>query len=256
MWVAKPKNKKSVIVGWYRHADVYRYQHTIDDMYYNVVAKTENCHLLPENKRNFVIPGAQKNGAGMGMGQSAIWYADSEYAKNEFVPKVFEYIENYEKNDGEFINKIWTDKEINKKYTGNKSDEELLHLAKNPDTSPEKALLYINASLEYGEAQDKLHIKADILRELFQFTKSIPYYEKAYSLDNSDFKCLAELFDMYRLTGQTEKELETGQLLEKSECFTEFPDSKYLFYNYMICCFEKLNLITMADSYMNKLHTI
>ncbi|MDE5771259.1 MAG: hypothetical protein K2I06_06465, partial [Ruminococcus sp.] len=234
VWVAKPKNKSSVIVGWYRHADVYRFQHHIDDIYYSVVADVENCHLLPESKRDFVIPRAQKSGAGMGMGQSAIWYADSEYAKKEFVPKVFEYIKNYEKNDGEFINKVWLDDELNKKYDGNKSDDELLQLAKSPDTPSEKALLYINASLEYGETPEKLFIKADVLWELLQFTRAVPYYEKAYSLDNSDFELLAKLFEVYAFTEQTEKAVKTGEILEKSEYFAEISyDDKVIFYNAM-----------------------
>lgn len=97
VWVAKPdeKNSHSVIVGWYRHADVYRY--VIDDDCHNIVAKAENCHLLPVDKRKFIIPRASQNGKGKGMGQSAIWYADSEYAKKEFVPKVVDYISKYEK---------------------------------------------------------------------------------------------------------------------------------------------------------------
>ena len=36
------------------------------------------------------------------MGQSPIWFADSEYAQNEYIPKVLEYIDSY---DGEYINK-------------------------------------------------------------------------------------------------------------------------------------------------------
>ncbi|MDE5582345.1 MAG: hypothetical protein K2J08_01385 [Ruminococcus sp.] len=255
VWVAKPKNKNSVIVGWYRHAKVYKYNQT-DLPYnygYNIVADANNCHLLPENKRNFVIPRASKSGAGKGMGQSAIWYADSEYAKKEFVPKVIEYIDNYEKNDGEFINKVWTEKELNKKYIGDKDDSELLKLAKDVNVSPEKALLYINASLEYGETQDKLHTKADVLRELFQFTRAVPYYEKAYSLDNSDFELLSKLFEVYALTEQTEKAVKTGEILEKSEYFADYtPDDKIIFYNTMGTGYEELNLITLSENYFKK----
>ncbi|MCM1314195.1 MAG: hypothetical protein NC205_08295 [Prevotella sp.] len=105
VWVAKPDkpDSHSVIVGWYKNATVYRYSQTnLSYRYgiyrdYNIVADAKNCYLLPENKRNFIIPRASKSGKGKGMGQSPIWYADSEYAKKEFVPKVLEYIENYEK---------------------------------------------------------------------------------------------------------------------------------------------------------------
>lgn len=259
VWVAKPdeKSSHSVIVGWYRHADVYRKWQNDSELDYNISAKAENCHLLPVDKRRFIIPRASKNGKGRGMGQSAIWYADSEYAQKEFVPEVIEYIDKYEKNDGEFINKVWTEEKLNKKYNGNKSDDELLKLAKDVNTPPEKALEYINASLEYGETSDKFHTKADILHELFQFTKSVPYYEKSYSLDNSNFECLKNLFNMYYLTEQTEKAVETGKLLEKSDYFAEFStDDKIRFYNIMIISCEKLNLATTAESYINKLDAI
>lgn len=148
-------------------------------------------------------------------------------------------------------------KKLNKKYNGNKSDEELLKLADNFDTPPEKALEYINKSLEYGETDYKLLIKAHILYELFQFTKAIPYYKKAYLLDNSNFECLKNLFDMYCLKEQTEKVLETGQLLEKSEYFNEFTfDDKIAFYNTMIIGCKNSNLIALADSYINKLENL
>lgn len=259
VWVAKPdkKNSRSVIVGWYRHADVYRKWQNDGEWDYNISAKAENCHLLPVDEQTFIMPRAGAKGKGKGMGQSAIWYADSEYARKEFVPQVVDYINNYEKNIGKFANKVWTEKELNKKYIGNKSDNELLQLARDGNISPEKSLEYINASLEYGKTSDKLHIKADILTELFQFTKAIPYYKKAYLLDNSNFESLKELFDMYCLTEQTEKALETGQLLEKSEYFNEFtPDNKIVFYNAMIIGCENLNLVTLADSYINKLNAI
>lgn len=93
VWVAKPKGKNPVIVGWYQHAKVYRKMQTrCGNWEYNVEADAENCHLLPENERKFPIPRASKEGAGKGMGRSSIWYADSDYAKNKFVPEVIEYI--------------------------------------------------------------------------------------------------------------------------------------------------------------------
>lgn len=259
VWVAKPNENKShsVIVGWYRHADVYKKWQNNGEWDYNISAKAENCRLLPVDARNFIIPRASKSGKGMGMGQSSVWYADSEYAQKEFVSEVVRYIDDYEKNIGKFANKVWTEKELNKKYIENKSDDELLEIAGNVDTPPEKALLYINGSLEYGETSDKLHIKADILCELFQFKKSVPYYEKAYFLDNSNCKCLERLFEMYCITGQTEKAIETGQLLEKSDYFAELPtNDKIRFYTAMIIGCEELNLLTMSDSYADKLNKI
>ena len=93
IWVARKPNARSVIVGWYRNATVYREPGIITDgnisLYdkdgsnvwqYDIKVKEEDAHLLPADKRNFVMPRAQIVGQGKGMGRSNIWYAESEYA--------------------------------------------------------------------------------------------------------------------------------------------------------------------------------
>jgi tetratricopeptide (TPR) repeat protein len=58
------------------------------------LADQENCHLIPEEERSFVVPRASKAGKGKGMGQSTVWYADSAYAQEEFVPEVLAYLDS------------------------------------------------------------------------------------------------------------------------------------------------------------------
>lgn len=101
VWVASD-GKNSKIVGWYEHATMYRYWQSYCDIsfagdmdyYYNFVANEKDCYLIAEEDRSFVIPRASKAGKGKGMGQSQVWYADSVYAQNEFIPKVLEYLES------------------------------------------------------------------------------------------------------------------------------------------------------------------
>ena len=102
VWVARSTARK--IVGWYEHATVYRELQTFvdDDLgkdneslgrwEYYAMTKEENAYLLPEEDRHIVIPSASKEGAGKGMGQSMIWYADSDYAKETVIPMVLEHI--------------------------------------------------------------------------------------------------------------------------------------------------------------------
>ena len=101
VWVASD-GKSSKIVGWYENATMYRFWHSYydivccgDQVYdYNFVAHEKDCYLIDEKDRSFVVPRASIAGKGRGMGQAQVWYADSEYAQNEFIPAVLEYLES------------------------------------------------------------------------------------------------------------------------------------------------------------------
>lgn len=101
IWVASD-GKSSKIVGWYEHAVMHRWSFSFvdnafcGDIYFDrsFVAKETDCYLIDEHKRSFVIPRASKAGKGRGMGQSQVWYADSQYAQKEFIPKVMAYLDS------------------------------------------------------------------------------------------------------------------------------------------------------------------
>lgn len=84
IWTAvNPNSHGTVIVGWYKHAIVFRKSQKSDSAkrnYYSyyVKAKQEDCILLPVDVRNESIPRSY-NGKKTGLfGQSNIWYADSQ----------------------------------------------------------------------------------------------------------------------------------------------------------------------------------
>ena len=97
IWVAS-NDSGSRIVGWYEHATMYRYwQDICDGEYdyfrnYNFEANEEDCYLIDTKDRTFIVPRAPQVGKGKGMGQSQVWYADSEYAQTVFIPKVQKYL--------------------------------------------------------------------------------------------------------------------------------------------------------------------
>ncbi len=98
VWVASDGDS-SKIVGWYEYAIMYRewqYYWDASGAYhdYNFVADDKNCYLIAEKDRQFVIPRASVDGKGKGMGQSQVWYADSDYAQREFIPKVLIYLDS------------------------------------------------------------------------------------------------------------------------------------------------------------------
>ena len=98
VWVAKGE-EGSRIVGWYEKAEMNRECQKIDDSScYYFITKAINAYLIPVKKRDFRMPRASQAGKGRGMGQSNVWYADSDYAKSEYIPQVLEYLKKIRKD--------------------------------------------------------------------------------------------------------------------------------------------------------------
>lgn len=105
VWTAtNPIEGGTFIVGWYKHARIYRtFQYGTklkerNDYAYNIEALSSDCDLLIEEERDMQVPRAT-NALNKGfMGQSNIWYADSETEKvANFRNLVIDYINNYVK---------------------------------------------------------------------------------------------------------------------------------------------------------------
>lgn len=100
IWTARrPDAGGTYIVGWYKHATVFRtYQDSKakerNKYRYNIRAKAEDCTLLGVDNRTIAIPRAPHGQEG-GMGQSNIWYADKNIASiKKFRKDVIEYVYN------------------------------------------------------------------------------------------------------------------------------------------------------------------
>lgn len=120
VWCALAYANEMVVVGWYKNATVYRsmQEYFIDGQpdgitrtqSYNMVAKADDCVLLPATgiRRRWSVPIAKKKG--YGFGRSFVWYPNKENAK-EYIKNLVQKIENY---DGE----NWLDRypESLKKY--------------------------------------------------------------------------------------------------------------------------------------------
>lgn len=95
IWVATSKSGRK-IVGWYEHAEMYRDWQAYDqDGYYieyTFCTGARNAYLIPIGLREFAIGSAHPAGKGRGMGQSNVWYANSEFGQR-LIPKVLKYLE-------------------------------------------------------------------------------------------------------------------------------------------------------------------
>ena len=107
VWTAyNEKLGKTVIVGWYKDARVYRnyrFQDIDRERYaattnqngrpYNIVADAANVTLLEPTERRFQVPRARGNT--FGLGQSNVWYANQNEQAREYVASVVHYIDKY-----------------------------------------------------------------------------------------------------------------------------------------------------------------
>ncbi len=105
VWVATGETGRR-IVGWYEHADMYRewqefFDNTLGETHTSwdhvFQAKEQSVFLIPEEERDFEIPTASQAGQGRGMGQSNIWYADSDAVRKKFIPNVLDYLRSTKK---------------------------------------------------------------------------------------------------------------------------------------------------------------
>lgn len=105
IWCATRQQKDTTVVGWYKHATVWRELQgwTLvfedgeeEERGFNVMAKASDCTLLPEGERNrakWSIPSARYTRS-YGFGQSMVWYPTEEEAK-PYLTRLIESINSY-----------------------------------------------------------------------------------------------------------------------------------------------------------------
>lgn len=85
--------KKTIIVGWYKDATVYRKRPLYKDRHFNIECSANNAFLLPERERTQFVPRATLDG--IGFGQSNVWYAKDAFS-SQYVSNILNYIDEYD----------------------------------------------------------------------------------------------------------------------------------------------------------------
>lgn len=105
IWCAKYHDNRTVIVGWYKNATVYRYYDSVDvsqddgtyyTQHFNIEAAASDCVLLTEGERNvhiWQVPRKNKTRS-YGFGQANIWFA-SEDTATAYIQKIVQQIDNF-----------------------------------------------------------------------------------------------------------------------------------------------------------------
>lgn len=196
IWVAT-KGEKSKIVGWYEHATMYRFWQSFNDFLignewydYNFVADEKNCYLIDEDKREFVIPRAPQVGKGRGMGQSQVWYADSQYAQEEFIPEVLSYLDSVK----DTCNPVYILPEEVEKRADDQDDTTEALLKECKKLAEEERLLdalaVANLAVDKDDCYDTRSLRAELFVHLLfydeaeeDFKRAIYYREEIYAME-------------------------------------------------------------------------
>lgn len=224
IWVASD-GKSEKIVGWYENAIAYREQQHINDEYlclhdkernwlpYSFKTEYKNCYLIREEKRKYIIERASKIGKGKGFGQSNIWYADSQYAKEQIIPRVLAYIEKIKKTDTVtlFNEANYIDDFQKEKLFADLSLEELLKQSENDELFYYERLYYAKAALNKEASKRTLKNIGMMYSRILFYDKAEVYLNKVISIDENDIDTLDELVHIYRIKKDNKKVIELGE---------------------------------------------
>lgn len=202
VWCALNQNGDTVIVGWYENATVYRYYEDslatpisgIDRIYF-AKALAEDCYLLPEEERTYVIGRASQLGKGKGFGQQNYWYADSDYAKNGIIPDVVSYLNEHK---GNRINRLSS-------YFSEPANLEkpLTQAEKNAaDTYYDQSEYFLFLPLAYRifnetKTADDAYFIGIALKELYQFDSALFWYQKVIEIEGHNWEIDSQMAYMF-----------------------------------------------------------
>ena len=195
IWVANRK-----IVGWYENADMFRYRQSFCEPEFDedhdwwdhwFKAREENVYLIPDEERNFEVPSAPQKGKGMGMGQSNLWYADSDWAIEVFLPEVEKYLASLK---GKYPIEYLKAEDLYKKISPTNEDDgdlfdkacEMLDSTDNLRALEIFNYLIYRAETPYKVCLDKYY-KGLALERLLLYDEALNTYKQvAYEFNNLD----------------------------------------------------------------------
>ncbi len=214
VWCAVHPERGTVVVGWYENATANRFLKEMRctpasgiDRSYWFECKAEDAYLLPEDKRTFTVGRAAKDGTGKGFGQSNVWFAQSEYAKENVIPDVLEFINSHKEDRINTLTKEFLDTgdktpltKEEEQYANELSDDQ------NLEYLPFGYRMYAN-----NPTADNAYAIAISLNNCYQYSMAIPWFEKTVELDPDDIEARGKLAYIYQQVEMYDKSTETAK---------------------------------------------
>lgn len=257
VWCAINNHNQTVIVGWYEHATVYRhYQSSAVTVLYGIErsfftkAKAEDCYLLPNEARTFVIGRASQDGVGKGFGQQNYWFAESSYGQEELIPSVVAYLETQKRTRINHTSEDFADHYKDSKPL-TEAEKELADTYFN-DGEYFKFLPFAYRLFHETHSLDSIYDVAKTLSFLYQYDASIDWYTRIIELEGENWFSLSALPYLYQQIMQYEKSTEIATKLLACE-EAKNPDSKHEIYSVIADNLFYSNKIEEAIGWLNKI---
>lgn len=226
IWVASD-GKRCKIVGWYENATMYRYWQTLwndgNGYDYHFIANERDCYLIDTDKRAFEIPRAATAGAGRGMGQSQVWYAESDYAQDVFLPKVMDYLNAVRNMDAcRPFYFLPEELEVRAEDMG-QTTKQLLEqaVATYNEGDVQAAMGLVNLAIDKDDCYATRFARADLLEGLFWYDEAEEELKQAL-YHKEDMNGLLSLMDIEIWLGHTFLAIELGEKIRRRR--TETPN--------------------------------
>ena len=256
VWCALKPSGDTVIVGWYEHATVSRYyQSSMGTPFglsrdYFVWAKAEDCYLLPEEDRSYVIGRASTDGKGRGFGQSNFWYADSEYAKENIVPDVLTYLSG---NKYLRINKTNASFSAPSNVTIPLSEEEDALASEYFDGNEYAKFLPLGyRAFHANPTGDNAYFIATALKALHQYTEAVTWYRKVIEMEGDSWDATSNLPYLLMECGDFDAAIKVAtQLLALPEAEAE--EVKHEIYSILADNYHIIGNVAEAVSWLEKI---
>lgn len=186
----------NVIIGFYKDATIYSQEQVILDKYsigkelhYYAKAISENCFLIPNEHRNYVVTDEMKNDV-------------------DSIMNILVYLDSI---DFKRANLFFNESALSAVMPENAlSYNELMDAGENEIENENfyKALVYFNTAFTVSKNIDAIFNIASMLECLYCFDKSIQVFEKLRELEGDEVDTLDNLQNLYLQTKQYDKAME------------------------------------------------
>lgn len=202
IWCAMSADNKMRIIGWYKNADVYQVERYITaycnnffTRKFNTHALVNDCYLIPAEQRHFIIDENYDQAGEMGFENGNVWFMESDYDRNVFLPKVLVYLENY---NGDFVPIVFKKDRLNTALAGFYKEVDYYALLNKGirlfnDQYYDESLKYFNTARSVQETAEILFMIGTVYLYLDEYKEAAQLFEECLDQDYEPESTLIKL---------------------------------------------------------------
>jgi len=222
VWCSVDSENKTKIVGWYNNAILHRNHRYVVDFFpeatdengYNAMASIDDCYLIPEEKRSFIIDEVLTMEELLKLKNTNIWYED-EKNRYKTLNKIKEYIESY---DGDFSKEGNFNRFLETKayLSGEDTYEELYKIGMQfLHIDSMEAIKYFNSARDIRQTSEVAFNTGVCLQNINCFDKAIEFYVESLGMHQGRIEVLFHILICYAKKGDAENTVELSKKIIK-----------------------------------------